>query len=207
MIEVERHINKLFRQIPVSKKANAMKSRLLNETKKKYDKIVLSVKTDEDARTVVLSDIGSLDELRSELPATGLLTNIIAVICIILFAVGSGFVYYVKMDSEAFSIMYESASKFIAIVLARPFQWASGGFLILWALARYSRNRENIRLKSHALRMVALIISVLILALYIVFFCVQVPSGALSSVADFLWKIGYFFFAIPGAALFLGLRR
>lgn len=207
MNEIEKYVNRLFRQIPVSKKAKAMKSRLLEEANKKYEKLILSGKTGEDARAAVLSDVGSLDELRSKLPATGALTNIIAVICIILFAVGSGFVYYVKIDSEAFSIMYESASEFITIVLARPFQWVSGGFVILWALARYSRNRESIRLKSLALRTSALSISVLVIALYVIFFCVQAPLGTLSPIADFLWKSGYFFFALPGAALFLGLRR
>lgn len=213
MTRIEKHINKLFSMIPNSSKARKRKAQLLEESKVKFEKLKKRKKTDEEAQELVINEISTLDELREELPATGTLTNIIAAVFFVIFFAACVISAYFRISEESFEKMFEAFFEYIKIAFARPMRWGTGGFLILWTLARYSKIGPAVRIKKFPLRMLALVLSAVVLLFYIMLFVFIwfgiCPSftNALMPICKFLWREGHYIFVIPGAALFLGLRR
>ena len=213
MTQIEKHIDRLFRSIPGSSAARKLKAELLNESREKLEKYKKMKKTDEHATELVISEIGSAEELRESLPATGTLTNIVAAVFFIVFAFCCFIAAYYRITDESYEKMFSSFFEYTKIAFARPMRWGTGGFLILWTLARYSKAGVFIRIRSFPLRVIVLIISAAFFIFYIgAITCIWTGSpacikSAFLSSFESLWSGGQYFLIIFGALLFLGLRR
>jgi hypothetical protein len=76
MNEIERHLKRLFREIPESKRKNELMQEITQNLNEKVSDLIASGQTNEQAVKKVIDDFGDIDELKKEFEGSARLARI-----------------------------------------------------------------------------------------------------------------------------------
>lgn len=208
MNEVNRYIDGIFRKIVHSKETKKLQGQIKNSAREKYDALVLEGTDKNDAAQRVISEIGTLEDLKKEYPTRSRALDIVACAFAVLMVISLIYTVYFFKNIDYFKKQYCIMPSIVQYYYLKPFNFLSATYIVLWIINRVSLKANQLTIRKRFVRILVLVISLCIIAFYY-FNCAMAMFTdliTLSYAIMFIMKISYIFIPI-GALLFWGIKK
>lgn len=210
MNEIDKYIDSIFKDIINSKETRKLKKQMKTGAKEKYEVLISEGICEPDAVGKVITEIGTLDDLKAEYPVRNRILDIVAYIFFVLMIISVGYSVYVLINKHYFELYFITEPLYVLYYILKPFNFLSIAYLIIWFINKASLNIGRLTINKNKIRIPILVISICIIAFYyfgilaLSFDFITIPP-ILFYATRLLEKISYVFAPI-GILLFLGLK-
>ncbi|MCW3491521.1 hypothetical protein [Dethiobacter alkaliphilus] len=169
MQKVECYVDKMFEELPKSKRARELKAEILANMEERYQELAEQNKEQEEIENQLIAEIGTAQEIRENINLVGTKRQWVAnglQLLILLTAIG--YIWYVRINVHIFRATFQGYPIVIAQYVAYPFAIFFGIILAI-NLLNYLMKPKEIFLPKKWLRITIFATSIMLILLYCLF--------------------------------------
>lgn len=207
MDNLKKYLDELFSQLPNSMRANTLKSEILTNMEKRYQELMKQNIEINQVEKQLIDEIGTVEEIRKKINFNSKKESIVSAIEVFIFIITFGFSIYASSNDHVFSSNYNNIPRIISTILTKPISLFLGTVLIL-TIIEYIIKPQKDFLKNKRIRLTLLIISIFLIALYLLMiFSIMGPIHIFMKSSYLIYKKINIIAVITGIFYYLGRKK